>query len=87
MANIDFDNLINNRSEFAPSASEDIANNNLQILSRPKYAKVIKTTVILTKPNGIASVFYLDEHGKTIAGPFHRLSGDFPVIGEVVEEA
>lgn len=68
-------------SDLAKSAAEAIANNGLQILTRPKYNSEITRTI---QDNDF--LYYFDKEGKCIADVLAKPYGnDFPIIGEYIK--
>lgn len=72
------------KSEHAMMAAIDISNNGAQILNRPKYQKIIDTTMIIAKGDFINYIGYYDHSGAEVAWFMPIVMGDKPIIGKVI---
>lgn len=59
-----------------------IHNNGFKILSKPKYAAIIKHTV---PAKMFDEILWLDAHGNVVASSIPFPDYDYPVIGEVIQ--
>ncbi len=70
-------------SECADSAAYAVAGNGMQILLKPKFAKIISKTVIQEFGNGLCKYCYLDNFNKLVLNSFGKTE-DVVIVGEVV---
>lgn len=71
-------------ADCAMSATLAVRDNGYNILTRPKYVKHIKYTLIRELDNHICFVYYLNENEEQVYGITATLRGDFPIIGEEI---
>lgn len=74
-------------SKYAKMVAEAVGSNGSRILNRPKFANIIKKTVIRRSPSGLlGEIEWLDETGAIVTDYIGPIDDTLPRIG-IVEES